>query len=130
MRIWQVVEKLAYLFHRGSMLTNAAIKELKKALGGENVSFSKEDVLCYSYDALATPYLPDCVVFPGSAIDVSSVLKAANRFGFPVVPRGGGSGFSGGSLPVEGGVVLSTERMGRIVEIDKKNFTAEVEPGV
>lgn len=112
------------------MLTSAAIKELKKALGSENVSFSKEDAICYSYDALASPYLPDCVVFPVSAIDVSSVLKAANRFGFPVVPRGGGSGFSGGSLPVEGGVVLSTERMGRIVEIDKKNLTAEVEPGV
>src|SRR3990172_6924039 len=112
------------------MLTSAAIKELKKALGGENVSFSKEDAICYSYDALPISYLPDCVVFPGSAIDVSSVLKAANRFGFPVVPRGAGTGFSGGSLPTEGGVVLSTERMGRIVEIDKKNLTAEVEPGV
>src|SRR3990170_273637 len=112
------------------MLTSAAIKELKKALGGENVSFSKEDAICYSYDALASSYLPDCVVFPSSAIEVSSVLKAANRFGFPVVPRGAGTGFSGGSLPTEGGVVLSTERMGRIVEIDKKNLTAEVEPGV
>ncbi|MFZ3072006.1 MAG: FAD-linked oxidase C-terminal domain-containing protein [Thermodesulfobacteriota bacterium] len=112
------------------MLTSAAIKELRKAVGNENVSFSKEDAICYSYDALASPYLPDCVVFPVSAEEVSAVLKAANRFGFPVVPRGAGTGFSGGSLPVEGGVVLSTERMGRIIEIDNLNFTAEVEPGV
>src|SRR3989304_7021139 len=99
------------------MLTNAAIKELKRALGGENVSFSKEDVLCYSYDALATPYLPDCVVFPGSVDEVSSVLKAANRFGFPVVPRGAGTGFFGGSPSTQGGGGVCTRRRGGSGEI-------------
>ena len=54
----------------------------------------------------------------------------ANREGFPVVPRGAGTGMSGGSVPVQGGVVLSLERMNRILEIDEQNLVAVVEPGV
>ena len=109
----------------------ASVKnELKRFLGSENASFSDEDRLCYGYDATGELFRPDGVVFPRDAGDVAFVLKTACAEGFAVVPRGAGSGFTGGSLPVRGGVVLSTERMNRIVEVDEANLTALVEPGV
>ncbi|MBI5886385.1 MAG: FAD-binding protein [Deltaproteobacteria bacterium] len=112
------------------MLSESIKKELERIVGPANASFSKEDLVCYSYDATNAPHLPEAVVFPGSAHEVSSILKLANSAAFPVVPRGAGSGFTGGSLPVEGGVVLSTERMKAIISIDTDNLTAIVEPGV
>ncbi|MBI5562098.1 MAG: FAD-binding protein [Deltaproteobacteria bacterium] len=112
------------------MLRDGVKEELKKIAGETNVSFSKEDLICYSYDATNSPYPPDAVVFPRSSAEVSSILKLANSERFPVIPRGAGTGASGGSLPVEGGVVLSTERMNAIIGIDADNLTAVVEPGV
>jgi glycolate oxidase len=112
------------------MLTEGVKKELTRIVGKKNVSFSKEDAICYSYDATNTSYLPDAVVFPEGPQEISLILKMATSEGFPVIPRGAGSGFSGGSLPTEGGVVLSTERMAKIIEIDTSNLTAVVEPGV
>lgn len=112
------------------MLATGVKKELSRIAGGGNVSFSREDLICYSYDATGVFCLPDAVVFPGGAEEISLILKMANSEGFAVVPRGAGSGFSGGSLPVEGGVVISTERMRSIIEVDTRNLTAVVEPGV
>ncbi len=112
------------------MLTPGVKKELERIAGKDNVSFSREDLICYSYDATNASYLPDAVVFPGGPQEISLILKMANSEVFPVVPRGAGSGFSGGSLPIEGGVVISTERMRKIIELDTANLTALVEPGV
>jgi glycolate oxidase len=112
------------------MLGAAVKKELVRILGNENVSFLREDLIAYSYDATAVAYPPDCVVFPSNAEEVSGVLKLAAREVFPVVPRGAGTGFTGGSLAVRAGVVMSFERMAGIKEIDASNLTAEVEPGV
>jgi glycolate dehydrogenase FAD-linked subunit len=112
------------------MITESLKAELKSIVGGKNASFSKEDLLCYSYDATNSPQLPDAVVFPETAEEISLILKMANFIGFPVIPRGAGTGFSGGSVPVEGGVVISTERMKKIVEIDADNLIAVVEPGI
>lgn len=112
------------------MLANYIKLELKRIFGEENVSFELEDLLCYSYDATKTMSQPDGVVFPKNASEISLILKMANAEGFPVIPRGAGTGFSGGSVPVEGGVVLSTERMKGILSIDTENLTAVVEPGV
>lgn len=112
------------------MLTELVKKGIKRIVGEANASFSKEDLVCYSYDATNSPYLPDAVVFPRSSAEISLIIKLANAEGFAVIPRGAGSGFTGGSLPVEGGVVLSTERMNAILEIDADNLTAAVEPGV
>lgn len=112
------------------MISTLVKKELERIVGEKNASFSKEDLICYSYDATNSSYLPDAVVFPGSPEEISLILKMANAEGFPVIPRGAGTGFSGGSLPVEGGVVISTERMKRVLEIDTDNLTAVVEPGV
>ncbi len=75
-------------------------------------------------------FLPEAVVFADTAAEVSAVLKFANRHRVAVTPRGGGTGLSGGALPVHGGVVLSLAKMNRIVEIDAENFFAVVEPGV
>ncbi|MBI5559733.1 MAG: FAD-binding protein [Deltaproteobacteria bacterium] len=112
------------------MLSAALRGELVKILGKGNVSFEREALVSYSYDAMNRKYPPDGVAFPGGAGDISRILKMANRENFPVVPRGAGTGFTGGSLPIEGGLTLSLERMRNIREIDAENLTADVEPGV
>ncbi|MBI5681810.1 MAG: FAD-binding protein [Deltaproteobacteria bacterium] len=112
------------------MLSQNIIKELTNIVGKNNILLSKEDLICYSYDATNQKFLPDAVVFPKNAEEISLILKMANFEEFPVVPRGAGSGFSGGSLPVEGGVVVSLERFNKILKIDTENLIAIVEPGL
>jgi len=97
---------------------------------GDRLRTSLESRICYAFDATGKKFLPDAVVYPVTADEVRQTVVLANRHRFPVVPRGAGSGFSGGSLPVHGGVVLSTERMDRILSIDTENLYAVVEPGV
>jgi len=103
---------------------------LADIVGKENVSTEKADLLCYSYDATQQKFLPEVVLYPLLAEEISRVMKLANAEKIPVFPRGAGSGFSGGSLPTKGGIVLSTERMNRILAIDSENLVATVEPGV
>ena len=112
------------------MLSESVIRSLQGIAGIDNVLTSKEDRLCYAYDATNQIFLPDAVVFPSNVEDVSKVLKLANTERFYVTPRGAGTGLSGGSIPVSGGVVLSLERMRRILSIDTENLIAVVEPGV
>jgi glycolate oxidase len=97
---------------------------------GERLTTSLEDRICYSYDATGKEFLPDAVAFPLCADEVRRTVLLANEYRFPVVPRGAGTGFSGGSLPVKGGVVLAMERMDKILSIDTGNLVAVVEPGV
>lgn len=106
------------------------VDEIVKIVGRENALTSIEDRKCYSYDARTDGTEPDMVVFPSSADEVSKILKLANTYLFPVIPRGQGTGLTGGSVPVKGGVVLVFTRMNRILEIDTKNLIAVVEPGV
>lgn len=112
------------------MATAGFVRELKKIVGSEHVAVEKQDRVCYSYDATQMEFLPDAVIFPANADQVSRILRLANREKIPVFPRGAGSGFSGGSLPKGGGVVLVTTRMNRIMKIDTDNLIAVVEPGV
>jgi glycolate oxidase len=112
------------------MLKPSVLKELKSIVGPANVSTSPEELFVYSYDATQRESLPWAVVRPASSREISDILMLANRERFPVVPRGAGSGMSGGSVPVQGGVVLTFERMNHILEIDEENFIAVVEPGV
>ena len=104
--------------------------ELNNIVGKENFLDSIEERICYSYDATNQKYLPDAIAFPGSTQEVSGILKIANRDKIPVIPRGAGTGFTGGSLPVQGGIILVMTRMNRIIEIDTDNLIAVVEPGV
>ena len=76
------------------------------------------------------PVLPEVVIKPEDTDSVARIMKLANENNIPVTPRGGGTGLSGGAVPVYGGIVLSLEKMNRILEIDKDNFVATVEPGV
>ena len=112
------------------MLDSSVIQSLTALVGPENILTEKQDLLCYSYDATQMEFLPDAVVHPANAAEVSAVLRLANQKGFAVFPRGAGSGFTGGALPKAGGVVLVTTRMNRILRIDTENLIAEVEPGV
>ncbi len=112
------------------MLEYAIIKKLSAIVGKGNLFTDVVDNICYSYDAMNQKFIPDAIVFPSSAQEISEIIKLANSKKFPVIPRGAGTGFTGGSLAVSGGVVISLTKMNRILEIDQNNFTAEVEPGV
>jgi glycolate dehydrogenase FAD-linked subunit len=111
-------------------LTNSTVKKLRQIVGTEHVTTEKEDLVCYSYDATGRMYVPDAVVFPENTNDIAAILQLANKEKFFVIPRGAGSGMTGGSLPVQGGTVLVLKRLNRILEIDRDNFVARVQPGV
>ncbi len=113
------------------MISQTAIHHLVEKLGAKNVLFEKEDLLVYGYDS--TPgvhHLPEVVVFPSSNDEVCAALEIAHREGLPIVPRGSGTGLSGGSVPAEGGMVVCLSRMNRILEIDEENLTATAQAGV
>ncbi|MFW6081928.1 MAG: FAD-binding oxidoreductase [Desulfosalsimonas sp.] len=99
-------------------------------VGRQNYSSRKEDRVCYAYDSTRRFYLPDAVVFPENPRQVSRILELATQHGFGVTPRGAGSGMSGGSVPVQGGLVMAMNRFDRILSIDTDNFVAIVQPGV
>ncbi len=112
------------------MLKPPVLKELAQITGPAHILTSPEERIVYSYDATRQQALPWAVARPASSSEISKILALANRERFPVVPRGAGTGMSGGSVPVMGGLVLSFERMNRILEIDEGDFLAVVEPGV
>jgi len=111
-------------------ITEKTFKKLESILGKQYCTRKKEDLLCYAYDATARSYLPSAVLFPRDAREISAILHLANSDRFSVTPRGAGSGMTGGSLPVEGGIVLAMSRLNHILEIDKDNLIAHAEPGV
>ena len=111
-------------------LTDTAFRKLQNIVGNANCSRKKEDLACYAYDATARSYLPDAVLFPKNAKEISAILSLANKEGFFVIPRGSGSGMTGGALAVSGGVIIVMARFNRILEIDNDNLIAHVEPGV
>lgn len=112
-------------------LSTLLLEELNQICGESNVLFKTEDKEVYGSDETEDFYfVPAVVVKPANAEEISAILKLANREKIPVTPRGAGTGLSGGALPVFGGIVLSTERLNKIVEIDERNLQATVEPGV
>jgi glycolate dehydrogenase FAD-linked subunit len=111
-------------------ITDSTFKKLQNIVGNPYCSRKKEDLACYAYDATARTYLPDAVIFPKDSKEISGILHVANSDLFFVIPRGAGTGMTGGSLPVEGGVVVVMSRLNRILGIDKENLIAHVEPGV
>ena len=100
-------------------------------VGEENIYNDKAHMIAYSYDATRAHFEPDAVVFPRHEDDISKILKYCNEHKIVIVPRGAGSGFTGGALPSSGGIVLAMEKhMNKILEIDMKNMVAIVQPGV
>ncbi|WP_420864678.1 FAD-binding oxidoreductase [Halarcobacter anaerophilus] len=100
-------------------------------VGKENVYSDKAHKIAYCYDATKERFEPDAVVFPRDEQDVSKVLKYCNEHKIVIVPRGAGSGFTGGALPSNGGIILSLERhMNKLLEIDMENMVGVVQPGL
>jgi glycolate dehydrogenase FAD-linked subunit len=112
------------------MLSPALIDSLRAIVGLEHVTTDDALRTLYGTDALKRGEPADVVVFPGTTQEVSAVARFCNVERVPLVPRGAGSGYTGGSVPVQGGVVLSLERMNRILEIDELNLLAVCEPNV
>jgi glycolate dehydrogenase FAD-linked subunit len=112
------------------MLKQGVLEELTAIVGRERCKTSKEDLLTYGYDAYIHEALPDAVVFPKSTREAADIMKAASAHHFFVTPRGAGSGLGAESLAKQGGIVLCFSMMNRILEINKANRYAAVEPGV
>jgi glycolate oxidase len=107
------------------------ISQFQAITGEENVIIDPEKRYPYSHDETEDySFLPDVVLKPGSAEEISAIMKLCHEHVIPVTPRGGGTGLSGGSLPVHNGVVVSMERFNKILHIDELNLQATVEPGV
>jgi len=87
------------------MLDKKHIKYFEKLVGKENVYSDKAHLIAYSYDATRTRFEPEAVVFPRNEEDVSAILKYCNEHQVVITPRGAGSGFTGGALPTNGGII-------------------------
>jgi glycolate oxidase len=112
-------------------VTPGIVEELRALIGPESVTTEGEALKLYGQDETEDlVFEPEVVVKPANTQEVSAVLAFANRHRIPVTPRAGGTGLSGGALPIRGGILLSMERFNRILEIDQKNLQAVVEPGV
>jgi glycolate oxidase len=114
-------------------VTPEIVAELQGIVGKGNVLTGAEKTEAYSRDeteAAVYAHMPEAVVLPLNAQQVAAVLKLANRAHIPVTPRGAGSGLSGGAIPEYGGIVLSLEKMNRLLELDKANMVAVAEAGI
>jgi glycolate oxidase len=111
-------------------MKKSILRKLRSIVGEKYCTDSDIVLVCYSYDATALRYMPDAVVFPGTTDEVAAVMRLANEERFPVIPRGAGTGMTGGALAIQGGVVMGMTRMNRVLRIDAENMVAEAEPGV
>jgi glycolate oxidase len=109
-------------------LPSEFVDALRAVVGDAHVRTDPAALDAYGADALKRGRPADAVVTPDGADQISAILKLCSAHRVPVVPRGGGTGYTGGAVPVHGGVVLSLERMNRILEIDEENLIAIVEP--
>lgn len=112
-------------------LSPALLEEFRSIVGAGHVITETEKRRDYGHDETEDySFLPDVVLKPRTPGEVSRIMKLCNEHLLPVTPRGGGTGLSGGALPVEKGVVISMERFNAILDIDELNLQATVEPGV
>ena len=119
------------LYERMSTAKKAeVVRELEDAIGARYVLCTPYDLMLYEYDASIDRCTPDIVVLPSSTEEVAAIVKIAARHHIPVVPRGAGTGLSGGAIPIYGGIVIAFARMNRILEVDYANLRAVVQPGL
>jgi len=112
------------------MISSEFSRRLRQILPPENLFTDPVDCYAYSYDNTRKTFPPDAVVFPTDAAQVQAIVRTCNEFMIPVTARGRGTGTSGGSLPEQGGLALSLERMLRILSVDPSNRVIVAEPGV
>ena len=119
---------------KGRQTTNASkpeiLEKLAKIVGGVNILVEPEKVEPYGADAVKEKFPPEAVLFPETTAEVCQILKLANKEVFPVTARGGGVGYTGGAVPVDGGIVLGTDRMNKIIEVSEENLYAICQPGI
>jgi glycolate oxidase len=94
------------------------------------ISTAPEDLICYGFDASGIEMAPSAIVWPDNTQDVVKVMKYAYEKGIPVVPRGAGTGMTAGAVPSKGAIILSLEKMKKILDIDRENLSVICEPGV
>jgi glycolate oxidase subunit GlcD len=112
-------------------MTSEVISRLRQILDSSRVVADETELLVYECDGLPLfKNRPDVVVFPKTAEEVAAVVRIANEYGIPFLPRGAGTGLSGGAFAVEGGIIIELQRMNRILSIDTDNRIAVVQPGV
>ncbi len=111
-------------------LDRVVVNRLGAVVGAAHLRTDAESCLEYGTDALRRGHPADVVVMPADVGEVAGVARICHETGTPLVPRGGGTGYTGGAVPVRGGVVLSLERLNRILDIDEGNLLAVVEPNV
>lgn len=119
--------------YKYNKITKEIIDELVQIVGERFVVSDEENMEVYSHDEVAEEkyaHMPEVVVKPRTATEISKIIKLANREMIAVTPRGAGSGLSGGAVPIYGGIVLSVERMNEILEVDAENMMVVAEPGV
>jgi glycolate oxidase len=112
------------------LITSSLLSDLERIVGSDNVRTSDDARDTYGADALKRGHPADAVVLPDGAEEVAAIVRVCAEARVPIVPRGAGTGYTGGAVPVRGGVVISLERMNRILEIDEQNLVAVVEPNV
>jgi len=114
------------------MLDKSIAGQLVAIVGAGHVLTHKVDLVTYSYDATADVprRIPDAVVMPANVEEIRKIVNLARTRGIPIYPRGAGTNLSGGAIPLERGIVLSFQRMNRILEVDAENLTTTVQPGV
>lgn len=111
-------------------MDKSIIRELKSILGSDHCRIAPEDLLSYSYDGSHHRARPEAVVFPQNNSQVVQISRFANHHRLPLIPRGAGTGLTGGAIPIRGGLVMVMEQMDRIIKIDSENMLAVVEPGL
>jgi glycolate oxidase len=122
-----------FMSKKYNSVTTANIVELKTIVGEKNVIVDGEKLIPYGHDEVTDAryqHLPEVVVLPENREQVAEIIKLANRALIPVTPRGAGSGLSAGAVPLFGGILLSLEKMNKIIEIDAEYMYMVVEPGV
>jgi len=106
------------------------LDKLRAIVGAENVIVDPEKVEPYGADAVKEKFPPEAVVFPESTAQMSAILKLANEHLFPVTARGGGVGYTGGAVPLDGGIVIGTDRMNKILELSVDDLYMVCQPGL
>ena len=112
------------------MLDESTKERLRDIVGPDWFFDSPEDTATYSYDAFLPEFVPDAVIVPSSTEEISLIMKLANEKNFNVVPRGAGTNISGTAVAREGGIIMAFHRMNKILEIDREDMCAVVQPGV
>lgn len=119
---------------KGRSTTSASkpevLDKLRAIVGAENVIVDPDKVEPYGADAVKEKFPPEAVVFPKTTGHVSAILKLANEYLFPVTARGGGVGYTGGAVPIDGGIVVGTDRMKKIFELNVDDLYMTCQPGL